>query len=88
MGIKETTDLFILLRECAEAIKAAKEDGAIDFRDLLSSEVRDMIPASIEAVRGSEKIALEVADLDAAEIKQIIDLAMVAGTALVAALLH
>ena len=86
LGIKETSDLFLLLKECAEAIVAAKADGKVDFRDALSQETRDLIPAAIAMVKGSESIALELKDLDQAEIKALVDMALAAGAALVGAL--
>lgn len=67
--IKETMDVFTMAKAAAVAIKAAKADGRVDWKDLLSQESRALLPAVQAAVKDSQLIAEELKDLNQEEAK-------------------
>lgn len=64
-GTKETMDVVVLLETAAETIKAAKADGKVTLLDL--PKLAPLVPAGLEALRGSELIPAELKDLSKEE---------------------
>lgn len=74
VGIKETKEVLNLVPVALAAFEAAMKDGTVDWKDLLSDEVRKVLPAGIAAFQGAELIGAELKDLDEEEIKEILAL--------------
>jgi hypothetical protein len=69
-GIKETLELVALLQEAADAVKAAKADGQINWKDL--PKISGLLWAAKSAVQGSDKIKVEVAELSKEELDELL----------------
>lgn len=78
-GTKETMEVIVFVDDVAAALKAAKADGVIDWRDALRPETRAMIPAMLNAARGGELIPAEAKSWTP---EQISDLLLKVGEAL------
>lgn len=84
MDIKNALEVVVLLEKTAAAIKSAKANNVIDWRD--APDFLALIPAARAALADSEQIALELKDLDQKEAQELFSRMMAAGTALLAAL--
>ncbi len=60
--------VFDLVKASCVAMIKAKEDGNINWKDLLSAETRDLIPKVKDALDGITEIKGELLDLDPAEV--------------------
>lgn len=84
-GIKETREVLKLLEDLADAIEKAKSDGSIDWFDL--PKLGGVVSSAKKAMDGSHLIDDELRDLDADEIKVLINDAVSAATAITKAFL-
>lgn len=85
MDIKETLEVIDVLDVTAKAIKEAKADGDVDWKD--SPKFVKVIPAAVKAINGADKIKLELKDLDDGETQVLFDRIMAASTALLDAIM-
>lgn len=70
IGIKETLEVFDFVKVMVENWSEARKDGKITLLDL--PKFAPAIPAGHKAFVGSDKIVLEIKDLDADEAQQIL----------------
>lgn len=75
-GIKETLDVVILFKDAAEAIRKAKADGEINWKDI--PKIAGLIVSVKNAIQGSDQIKAEMGELSKEEAEEL-------GAALVAA---
>lgn len=71
-GIKETGELVVWIGKLASAIGSSLSDGRIDFRDVWT--LAGAIPGLPSAISGIDQIPKELADLDAAEAQQLVEM--------------
>jgi hypothetical protein len=64
-GIDETMDLINFVEDMAKVIREAKADGKLDMFDAI--KVLKLAPSFTAAMRGSDKIKEELADLTGEE---------------------
>lgn len=72
--VKEIMEVIAAVRKTAAAVKAAKADGTIDWRDL--PKLGAPVMAWKDALNGFEKIKEELKDLDEQELPMVVGEAM------------
>lgn len=85
MTVKEANDVVVLINATADAVKAAKADGAIDWRD--AKEVIGLLPELRDAVKDANKIPEQVKGATNEELQQLATDSMTAAYRLVEAVL-
>lgn len=85
-GIKETLDVVMLFKDAAQAIRAAKSDGEINWKDI--PKVAGLLVSVKNAVQGSGEIKNEMAELSKEEAEQLMDALVTSATDLVLAIIE
>ena len=83
IGTKETEELIALIQAAADAIKAAKADGEINWRDI--PKVGGVLVALKAAAQGNDKVPAELKDLTREEIEKLMAKSMTAILAMIQA---
>ena len=86
VGIKETQELIALVQAAADAIKAAKADGEINWRDV--PKVAGVLVALKAAVQGGNQIKAEMADVSKEEAQELMQQGMAAVISMVQAFIE
>ena len=74
-GIKETMELLNFVEVGLKKALEASADGTITFKEAIAA-VPDLFPKAKDAFMGVQQIKLEIAELDSAEISQLLDKSM------------
>ena len=83
IGTKETEELIALIQAAADAIKAAKADGEINWRDI--PKVGGVLVALKKAVQGNDKVPDELKNLTREEMEMLLTKSMAAIIAMIQA---
>lgn len=69
--MKESLDILVLVRSLAQMIENAKVNGVVDWFDLLKfGEAKKF---ATEALKGAQNIPAELLDMDAEELKILLE---------------